>query len=189
MARSDSARPRHSGARPQGHVLAHLSGEALADALDALDWSEAPCAGLGRVMARRDLDLAAALCVFFNGAPERFNYLPKPHVPEDYRPVARHLDNICLRINSGFYLPLPAARLTCGAVLDRWLGYQRADRQEGRCGRWVLSEARLAPLFDDGWHRVPQAHHPEPVRHGLWRALLAPLRDLRSPRAVLRGRK
>lgn len=176
MATSDSARPRHGGSRTDGRALDPLSGEALAKALDALDWSEAPCAGLGRVMARRDLDLAAALGVFFNGAPERFNYLPKPHVPENYRPVARHLDNICLRINSGFYLPLPAARITCGATLERWLGYQRADRQEGRCGRWVLSEAILAPLFHDDRHSAPQLRHPEPGRHGLWRALLAPLR-------------
>lgn len=170
-------------------ALGPLSGDVLSAALAALDWSEARCAGLGRIMARRDIDLATALGVFFRGAPERFNYLPKPHVPDSYRPVARHLDNICLRINSGFYLPLPDAPITCQPPLDRWLGYQSADRQEGRCGRWVLDEAILMPLFDSGWYRPPQSLRPEPDEGGLLRAFLAPLRDLRGPRAFMRGRK
>ncbi|MFB9149460.1 hypothetical protein [Roseovarius ramblicola] len=170
-------------------ALDRLSGDALAAALAATDWSEAPLAGLGRAMARRDLDLATALCVFFRGAPERFNYLPKPDVPDRLRPVARQLDNICLRINSGFYLPAPGARLACRAPLDRWLGYQRADRHEGRCGRWVLDEARLAPLFDTAWCQAPPAPHPEREMQSLWRAVLAPFFGMRAPRAFGRPRK
>lgn len=182
MAGSQTARASRAAPTDEIAVFPHLSGAALAGALDALDWSEAPGAGLGRLMARRDLDLATALGVFFRGAPERFNYLPKPHVPEAYRPVARHLDNICLRINSGFYLPQPDARVACRGPLDRWLGYQRADRQEGRCGRWVLNETMLAPLSDPGWYRAPQALRPKPEAGGLLRAILAPLRDLRRRR-------
>ena len=184
---SDSARGRT--AKGKGIAPEHLSGTALAYALHAVDWSAASCKGLGRIMARRDVDLATALCVFFRGAPERFNYLPKPHVPDGYRAVARQLDNICLRINSGFYLPSPERPLTCRAELDRWLGYQRADRQEGRCGRWVLDEARLAPLFDTDWYRAPPSLRLVPGRHSLWQALLAPLRDLYGPRAFMRKRK
>ena len=189
MAVSQTARASGTVTNPEITALEHLSGDALAGTLDAVDWSEAPCAGLGRIMARRDVDLATALGVFFGGAPERFNYLPKPHVPDAYRPVARHLDNICLRINSGFYLPLPDTRVGCRSMLDRWLGYQRADRQEGRCGRWVLDEAMLAPLFDSGWYRAPQALRPAPDEGGLLRAILAPLRDLRGPRAFMRRRE
>jgi len=166
----------------------HLSAEALAHALHAVDWSAASCKRLGRIMARRDVDLATALCVFFRGAPERFNYLPKPHVPDGYRAVARQLDNICLRINSGFYLPLPERPLACRAELDRWLAYQRADRQEGRCGRWVLDEATLAPLLEAAGERAPPPVR-KPGRHGRWQALRALLCDLRGARAVMRGRK
>ncbi|MDZ7709659.1 MAG: hypothetical protein U5K36_05930 [Roseovarius sp.] len=189
MAGSQTARTQGTVTNAEIAALEHLSGDALAGALDAVDWSEAPCAGLGRIMARRDVDLATALGVFFRGAPERFNYLPKPHVPDAYRPVTRHLDNICLRINSGFYLPLPDTRVGCRSTLDRWLGYQRADRQEGRCGRWVLDEVMLAPLFDSGWYRAPQALRPEPDGGSLLRAFLAPLRDLRGPRGFMRRRK
>jgi len=127
--------------------------------------------------------------MFFRGAPERFNYLPKPHVPDGYHAVARHLDNICLRINSGFYLPVPGGRLDCRDALDRWLGYQRADRQDGRCGRWVLDETVLGPLFDAEWHKPPAPHRPDRAEQSLWRAVLAPLRDLRRPRAAGRARK
>jgi hypothetical protein len=180
--------PQSSGARRAAtasprRALDRLEGEALAVALAAADWSEAPCAGLGRAMARRDLDLATALSVFFGGAPERFNYLPKPHVPDGYRAVARHLDNICMRINSGFYLPAPGVRLARRDALERWLEYQRADRAEGRCGRWVLEETLLEPLFETACHRAA-APVPRPggAAPALRRALLAPLGALRRRR-------
>lgn len=189
MTGSLSARVGRAATTSRTRALQHLQGDALAAALGALDWSEAPGAGLGRAMARRDVDLATALCVFFRGAPERFNYLPKPHVPDGYRAVARHLDNICLRINSGFYLPAADVRLGCRTTLDRWLDYQRADRQEGRCGRWVLEEAVLMPLYDAGWYHASPEHRPEPEAPSLWRAMLTPLRDLRGPRVPGRSRK
>jgi len=175
---------RSAGTMPGAAPREHPEGDAVAIALDPLDWSEAPCAALGRVMARRDVDLATAVCVFFRGAPERFNYLPKWHVPDGYRPVARQLDNICLRINSGFYLPAPGGRLGCRDTLDRWLDYQRADRQEGRCGRWVLNEDVLAPLFDTAGFRASPTRGPETGLHGLWRAVLVPLRGLWGARGV-----
>ena len=181
MTKTTSARTQGVAITPETRAPDHISGGALADALDVIDWSEAPCPGLGRAMARRDVDLATALRVFFRGAPERFNYLPKPHVPEGYRAVARHLDNICLRINSGFYLPAPGGRMGYQDSLDRWLDCQRADRQEGHRGRWVLDETVLMPLFDTTWYRVPYAEKPEQTKQSLWRTVLAPLRELRSP--------
>ena len=184
MAKILSARALSTATTPETGAPVHLSG----DALEYLDWSEVPCQGLGRAMARRDVDLATALCVFFRGAPERFNYLPKPHVPEGYRAVARHLDNICLRINSGFYLPAPDGRLGCIDTLDRWLDYQRADLQEGRRGRWVLDEAVLMPLFDTASYRAPHAHLPEPAKQSLWGAVQASLLALR-PRGFGRLRR
>jgi hypothetical protein len=190
MTDSSPSRAQGAGRTPESGAPDRLSVDARVAAFAAKDWSEAPFAGLGRVMARRDLDLATALGMFFGGGPERFNYLPKPQVPEDYRPVARHLDNICLRINSGFYLPQPQARITCRPMLDRWLACQRADRREGRCGRWVLNEAMLAPLLDSGRCRAPQAPPPPAPDEGrLWRAILAPLRGLPRPRAFMRRRK
>src|SRR6056297_1133226 len=181
MKQTGSAHAQKAVARPGTGALEHLAGDDLAVALSGIDWSEAPCSGLGRVMARRDVDLATAVIVFFRGAPERFNYLPKPHVPDGYHAVARHLDNICLRINSGFYLPAPGGRMGCQDSLDRWLDCQRADRQEGRRGRWVLDETVLMPLFDTTWYRVPYAEKPEQTKQSLWRTVLAPLRELRSP--------
>ncbi|HAW48579.1 MAG TPA: hypothetical protein DCX34_15330 [Roseovarius sp.] len=189
MTKQLSAHARRDETSSEIGRLEPLSGDALAVALNSVDWSEGPCDGLGRIMARRDVDLATALCVFFRGAPERFNYLPKPHVPDGYRAVARHLDNICLRINSGFYLPQPDGRLGCRDTLDRWLDYQRADRQEGRCGRWVLDEAVLMPLFDSAWYRAPRSHHRERDEPSLWHAILGSLRDLWGPRAFMRLRK
>ena len=170
----------HDGIAPAGDALAHLSGDALTAVLRAFDWAEAPSPqALGRAMARRDVDLESALCVFFCGGPERFNYVPKPQVPAEYRAVVRQLDNVCLRINSGFYLPVPGGPLACQNALDRWLAYQRADRKEGRCGRWVLNETVLTPLFDAGPPHASPVPDREPGTPRLWRTVLAPLRRLR----------
>lgn len=181
MTRSSSARACSATTTQEAHALDHLSGDALADALTLVDWSGGACEGLGRAMARRDVDLATALCVFFGGAPERFNYLPKSHVPKGYRPILRHLDNICLRINSGFYMPVPRVHLACRGDLDHWLDYQRADRIEGRCGRWVLDEALLGPLFDLPQHQPPQQSDPEQASPKPARGLRARMRVLRWP--------
>ena len=61
--------------------LNRLEPEARATALVALPWDAATVVGLRPVMARRDIDLATALGVFFRGAPERFNYMHKHEVP------------------------------------------------------------------------------------------------------------
>lgn len=114
------------------------------------DWSHHPEAVLGWVMAQKSIDLATALTVFFNGGPERFNYLSKRDVPEQYRCVTRVLDNICLRVNSGYYLVERRRTLRCQDRLDRWLDYQAADRVDARRGRWILDEQIVGALFDLG---------------------------------------
>ena len=81
-----------------------LSPDDLRVMVKTYDWSYYPDAVLGWAMAQKGIDLCSAMTVFFNGEPERFNYMPKRHVPEAHRGAARVLDNICLRINSGFYL-------------------------------------------------------------------------------------
>ena len=108
------------------------------------DWSSHPEAVLGWMMAQKSMDLSSALVVFFNGDPERFNYLAKRDVPQDYRGAARVLDNICLRVNSGFYRVRPGQKLPGRARLEKWLEYQQADRVEGRRGRWILDEAIIS---------------------------------------------
>ena len=104
------------------------------------DWSSHPEAVLGWIMAQKSIDLGSALVVFFNGDPERFNYLAKRDVPQEHRGAARVLDNICLRVNSGFYRVRPSQKLPVRLRLEKWLQYQQADRDEGRRGRWILDE-------------------------------------------------
>jgi hypothetical protein len=106
----------------------------------AYDWSHSPETVLGWIMSNKSIDLASALTVFFNGDPARFNYLSKREVPKDYRPVAKLLDNICLRVNSGFYRTAPGMKVDNRKRMDRWLTFQDADRREGRRGRWILDE-------------------------------------------------
>ena len=91
-------------------------------------------------MAQKCIDLGTALTVFFNGDPERFNYIHKREVPEHFQDAARVLDNICLRVNSGFYLGSPGQKMRSRDRLEKWLRYQKADRNEGRRGRWILDE-------------------------------------------------
>lgn len=107
----------------------------------AYEWSDDPEVVLGWIMANRSIDLATALTVFFNGDPARFNYLSKRDVPEELQGAAKLLDNICLRLNSGFYRVSPGMKLERSYRLDRWLKFQQADRGEGRRGRWILDEA------------------------------------------------
>ena len=137
-------------------------------------------------MAQRGIDLCTALSVFFNGDPGRFNYMPKPHVPEPYRGVARVLDNICLRVNSGFYLIYPGKLPCCQHRLSKWLSYQQADRDEGRRGRWMLDERILEPMLQDDL-RLPRDQAPvNKPRPSLWRDLLSPLIGLGVDRDVLK---
>ncbi|MEL6434321.1 MAG: hypothetical protein AAFQ28_11030 [Pseudomonadota bacterium] len=107
----------------------------------AFDWSTDHEAVLSWIMAHKYMDLASALTVFFNGDPARFNYMPRRHIPEEFLAQTSLLDNICLRINSGFYRKSNTARVENRDRLERWLHFQSADRKEGRRGRWILDEA------------------------------------------------
>ncbi|WP_306150898.1 hypothetical protein [Roseovarius sp. MMSF_3281] len=115
----------------------------------AYDWSMHPEAVLGWIMAQKGIDLGAALEAFFNGEPERFNYIRKRDVPPEFRGAARVLDNICLRVNSGFYLAYPHQDIAARKRVARWLEFQQSDREEGRRGRWILDERILSTLLDD----------------------------------------
>jgi len=171
--------------------LAHLRGLDPADlskAVRVYDWRLHPERVLGWAMAQKEVDLGSAVCVFFNGGPERFNYMPKAHVPQPLRPVTRVLDNICLRINSGFYLVQPGHKPECHAMVTRWLEYQAADRGEARCGRWILDEEILAPMLNDELRARPEQGARQQGRPSLWRALLAPVIGLGVDRDILKYR-
>lgn len=163
-----------------------LAPEARAATLVALDWSDASLSPLGQAMAWRDIDLGTALCVFFKGGPERFNYMPKRDVPAKLHQTARLLDNIHQRINSRFYLPHPAQEIACCARLEAWLAYQRSDVAEGRRGRWVFDESALGPLFDSSWCRAPDSIRRRFAATSIWQALMAPLRGLGVDRDILK---
>lgn len=111
-------------------------------------WSRESEPVLGWIMAQKCIDLTSALSVFFNGDPERFNYLPKRDVPEAHLGAARLLDNICLRVNSGFYQLRPGPRIVEQTSARKWQAAQRADRTEGRRGRWVLDETLLQEALE-----------------------------------------
>ncbi|EAQ26737.1 MULTISPECIES: hypothetical protein [unclassified Roseovarius] len=166
--------------------LRSLSGEAFREALCAYDWCLLPEPVLGWAMAQREIDLCSALAVFFNGEPARFNYMPKSHVPGDLRGVARVLDNICLRINSGFYLVYPGQSPRCQAKLSTWLTYQQADRSEGRRGRWMLDERILAPMLQNDLRLPPDLAPVKAARPSLWRDLLSPIIGLGVDRDILK---
>lgn len=121
----------------------------LSELARSYDWAAHAEPVLGWVMAQKCVDLGTAVTVFFHGEPERFNYLSKRSVPRCHAPDVRLLDNICLRINSGFYLPVPEGMPEDAARLDNWLAAQRADRAEGARGRWVLDEQILARIVPD----------------------------------------
>jgi len=175
-----------SPAAEQIEYLRGLTPESFHRALVEYDWALAPEPVLGWAMAQRGIDLCTALSVFFNGDPGRFNYMPKLHVPEPYRGVTRVLDNICLRVNSGFYLIYPGKIPSCQHRLSKWLSYQQADRDEGRRGRWMLDERILDPMLQDDL-RLPRDQAPmNKPRPSLWRDLLSPLIGLGVDRDVLK---
>ena len=157
-------------------------------ALCAYDWAHYPEPVLGWAMAQRGVELATALRVFFNGGPERFNYIPKREVSEAYRGATRVLDNICLRINSGFYLVYPGREPACGKELHRWLTYQQADRDEDRRGRWILDEEILEPMLHDALRAAPGAETKKHKKTSLLRDLLSPVVGLGVDRDVLKYR-
>ncbi|MFU8777071.1 MAG: hypothetical protein ACNA7M_05310 [Roseovarius sp.] len=176
-------------ANPVPHQIEHLralSPEALCVALAGYDWTRDPEPVLGWAMAQLGIDLCTALAVFFNGDPGRFNYMPKAHVPDNYLGVARVLDNICLRVNSGFYLIHPGESPCCKARLSTWLGYQGADRAEGRRGRWILDERILAPMLQGDLRLPRDQERVDNPRPSLWRDLLSPIIGLGVDRDILK---
>jgi hypothetical protein len=132
------------------------------------DWSTHPEPVLSWIMAHKSVDLATALTVFFNGGPERFNYLSKRDVPQAHRPAARVLDNICLRVNCGFYLVRPGQKVAQRARIEKWLSYQQADRAEGRRGRWILDDGIIDEALKGRPQEAPErdAETLQPLRHG-----------------------
>ena len=146
------------------------------------DWFQHPERVLGWIVAQKCVDLGTALMVFLNGEPERFNYMPKRDVPEGYRGVARLLDNICLRLNSGFYLVDPQSPVGDIRRIRKWVAYQEADRAEGRLGRWQLEEHILEPLLS-GSLRLEST---EPVKKSsnLLMDILSPAIDLATKQVI-----
>ena len=120
------------------------------------DWDQHPETVLGWIMAQRHVDLATALVVFLAGRPERFNYMAKRTVPADAAARCRLIDNVCQRINCGFYLPAGPADPALHARAGAWLAAQQRDRQQGCRGRWVLEEAILGPSAGPAGH-APRA--------------------------------
>lgn len=151
------------------------------------DWGMYPVSVLGWVMALTSVDLGTALTVFLNGEPERFNYIPKHHVPQDYRDIARMLDNICLRVNSGFYLAHPERDVSSRKRLADWVTYQKADQAEGRQGRYTFNEDILTTLLNDALRLDPSSetavYSPRP---SLLRDLFSPVLELGVSRRLLR---
>ncbi|MFD0858540.1 hypothetical protein [Roseovarius aquimarinus] len=176
----------------QGCAEAHLEAMRRAPRADlprlarSYDWGAHPGPVLGWIMAQRRIDLATALSVFLCGGPERFNYMPKRDVPGDHRAAARLLDNICLRINSGFYLPGDALDLADRPRLANWLVAQKADRAEGTSGRWVLDEEIVARVLSESAAPVPETQHQpaEPARPAGLAALFARLSARRLRRTA-----
>ncbi len=150
------------------------------------DWRLYPETVLGWVMAQRAVDLGSALTCFFNGEPERFNYLAKRDVPERHLGTARTLDNICLRVNSGFYLALPEMGVDQTKRLQNWLTYQKADRQERRRGRWILDERILDALRPETFKLTPDQGAETATGsadRGVIRRLMQPLSKLAISRS------
>jgi len=112
--------------------------EAQRELARTYDWGMYPEAVIGWITAQRGIDLATALSAFVNGDPMRFNYLSKRDVPAAHRGVCRLLDNIVLRVNSGFYLPDPAMDVLHARKMQKWMDYQREDAAESRLGRWAF---------------------------------------------------
>lgn len=171
--------------------LAHLRSltpERRRAALCGYDWRHHPEIVLTWALAQKEVDLGTALQVFFNGEPERFNYMPKRQVPERFRGATRVLDTICQRINSGYYLVYPDRNQTCRKAVMSWLAYQRADAAEGRCGRWVLDEAILEPMLTDVLRPASSALSRGAQKRSLLRDLLSPVIGLGVDRDVLKYR-
>lgn len=160
------------------------SPEQLRRVARSYSWKLYPEEVLGWVMAQKCIDLGSALSAFLNGEPERFNYIPKRDVPQSHRPSARVLDNICLRVNSGFYLAEPGLEMDNEKRLERWLEYQQADRREGRRGRWILDERIVEGLYEK--HDVPCSVQVQRGNRSVLRDVLSPVMELGVNREYLK---
>ena len=135
------------------------------------DWTPQTETVLGWIMAQRCIDLCTALRVFMRAAPQELNFISKHSVAADDLGRARLLDNICLRINCGFYLPLRGTSTGCRECVAEWVSYQTAERNQGREGRWLLDEKILQTLLVDGVSIAP-ADKPAPrSRPGILRSM------------------
>ena len=153
------------------------------------DWSKYPETVLGWIMAQKCIDLGTALSVFLNGGPERFNYLPKRDVPDHLRKTALILDNICLRMNSGFYLVWPDCDVQDRRRAEAWMEAQALDRDEGRQGRWILDERIVETLLRDKLRIDPACETAIYAKdRSILRDLFSPVMELGVSRRVLRFR-
>ena len=99
-------------------------------------------------------------------------------MPEQHRGAARVLDNICLRVNSGFYLVYPKLDVCSRTRIANWVAFQKADRQEGRSGRWILDETILENLLQDTLRLDRSALPPETPPPSFLREVFAPVLEL-----------
>ncbi|RKT30498.1 hypothetical protein BXY70_2487 [Roseovarius halotolerans] len=159
----------------------------LRDLARSYDWNMYPERVMTYVMAQRCIDLGSALTAFLNGEPERFNYLSKRHVTPEYQGVARLLDNICLRVNSGFYLVDPGRDVEQRKRLAKWMNYQRDDHAKARKGRYFLDEDVVNTLLDDTL-RLDRSQETAvyDAPSSLLSDLLSPLAGLGVSRRILR---
>ena len=94
----------------------------------------------------------------------------------------RLLDNICQRLNSGFYLADPNSPLSDRRRITKWVAYQAFDRDEGSVGRWQLDECILEPLLNDTLRlEVPEEEQKQP---NLLMDILSPAIDLATKRVI-----
>lgn len=164
---------------PEDHLaqVQKLSAEELRDFVANYDWDLYPEQVLGWALAQKSLDLASVLSAFLKGDPQRFNYLPKRDVSEEFQGEAHLLDMICMRVNSGFYLVFPGSKLIAPQRMFRWLNGQQSDRQRGVQGRYVLDDKIVGELLDKDLHL--DANHPAAVAKD--RSNTSLLKDLISP--------
>ncbi|WP_120501903.1 hypothetical protein [Roseovarius sp. EL26] len=110
------------------------------------DWKTYPETVLSWVMSQRCIDLGTAVTVFFNGEPERFNYIPKRDLPKGFHRTVRVLDNIMLRMNSGYYHMQPSKPMPVDDRLEWWMDNQAQDQLERRRGRWEVENSVIRQL-------------------------------------------
>lgn len=177
----------------KGTAEAHLDIARKADAEQLrliarrYDWRLFPEDVLGWVMAQKAIDLGTALTCFMNGEPERFNYIPKRDVPDRYHSACRMLDNLCLRVNSGYYLFTPGHDVEQSKRLKNWMTYQDADRRENRRGRWILDERILETMNANALKLQPgAAAAPSHRQSSLLKDVFSPVMELGVSREYLK---